>query len=539
MVKQEYAHLKDLVSGADLSELPEGLLRELETVRGADVLCGTDPELDRAIEDAARICPDLRDRLPNHAFSLFFDASPAKSENEDSVAVYARVARASEAAARICESEGAPARKRWAQMREQLCCSLRVLGELSEEENESRRLLARAVEAGEDAFQIFAECDRPRESAVAKGHLAHVLRIQASMAKDREESGRILARAIVAAEGARATLEHGLGNQQDQSQQLLNALSMVQLDGIRIFDGEDPGRNPARAVEEQKAALDKLIRKDDPQAYALAQEQLGLARSSQAELETGKEARRMHAAAAEAFEAASHIRSEKDAPARWAQCIAWLASSLRSQAESSGRSASARLYERAAGAYESALRVYTPEKFSKESIYYHEMLAEVLLARAALGEFGNVRQPLQRARKVYQRAIPIAAERGAPLDKARLQIGLVSTLRKLAFCVSADKAMRLYRQALEHCEEASGIFDREARPENRLKARVLLAAVFSETAYRCMNVNESVELFDRSIRIYEDGLKECEGPGESQRAGILRNLNKTREERDFRASSIS
>ena len=54
-----------------------------------------------------------------------------------------------------------------------------------------------------------------------------------------------------------------------------------------------------------------------------------------------------------------------------------------------------------------------------------------------------------------------------------------------------------------------------------------------------MNVNESVELFDRSIRIYEDGLKECEGPAESQRAGILRNLNKTREERDFRASAIS
>lgn len=539
MVEQENAHLKDMVSGVEPSELPEGFLRELEAVRSADVLCGPDPELDRAIEDAERVCPDLGDRLPNHAISLFLRVISARAEGDLATAI-SRVARASEAASRVCASEGAPARKRWAQMRNQLCSSLRVLGVMSEAEYESRRLFARAVDAGEEAVQAYSECDSPRDCAIAKGCLAHAMRNLASLEEDSDKSGRLLARAIATAENVRNTLAYGQENKQDQSHILLNTVSVVQLDVARIFDGEDPDRTPARAVEAQKAALDLLDRKTDPQAHALAQEQLGIARSRQAEVETGKKARRMLAAAAEAFEAALQVRSRKDDSIRWGLDQVRLAEALRGQAKSTGKAAAARLLERAAAAYEAALQAFTPEKFPEKSAYYHGDLAETLFDLAALDDDWDAYHVIDRARKVLQRAIPIAEGLGESLYRARLQFGLVTTHRKLAFHVSADKAMRLYRQALEHCEEALSVFYRlETRPEKRLMVRILLATVLSEMAYRCMELDESVELFDRSIRVYEEGLQECEGPAESQRAGILRNLNKTREERDFRASAIS
>lgn len=538
MVEQENAHLKDMVSGAEPSELPEGLLRELETVRSADVLCGPDPELDRAIEDAERTCPDLGDRLPNHAFRLFLREISGGAEGGLATAI-ARVARASEAASRVCASEGAPARKRWAQMRNQLCSSLRVLGVMSDAED-SRRLFARAVDAGEEAVQAYSECDRPWDCAIAKGCLAHAMRNLATLEEDSDKSGRLIARAIATAESVRNTLANGQENKQDQSQILLNTVSVVQLDVARIFDGEDPDRTPARAVEAQKAALDILDRKTDPQAYALAQEQLGIARTRQAEVETGKKARRMLAAAAEAFEAALQVRSRKDDSLRWGLDQVRLAEALRGQAKSTGKAAAARLLERAAGAYEAALQEFTPENFPEKSAYYHGDLAETLFDLAALDDDWDAYHVIDRARKVLQRAIPIAEGLGDSLYRARLQFGLVTTHRKLAFHVSADKAMRLYRHALELSEEALSVFYRlETRPEKRLMVRILLATVLSEMAYRCMDLDESVELFDRSIRVYEEGLLECEGPAESLRAGILRNLNKTREERDFRASAIS
>ena len=538
MFEQENARLKDQVSGVEPSELPEGLLRELETVRNADVLCGPDPELDRAIEDAARVCPDLGDRLPNHAFRLFLQASPADSEG-DLFTAFSRVARASEAASRVCASEGAPARKRWAQMQSQLCRSLRVLGVTSDAED-SRRLFSRAVDAGEEAVQAYSECDSPRDCAIAKGCLAHAMRNLASLEEDSDKSGRLLARAIATAESARNTLPLGQENLQDQSQILLNTLSVVQLAVAKIFDGEDPDRTPVRAVDAQKAALDFLDRKTDLQAYALAQEQLGIARSRQAEFETGKKACRMHAAAAEAFEAALQVRSRKDDSIRWGMDQVRLAEALRGQAKSTGKAAAARLLERAAAAYEAALQAFTPEKFPEKSAYYHGDLAETLFDLATLDDDWDAYHVIDRARKVLQRAIPIAEGLGDSLYRARLQFGLVTTHRKLAFHVSEDKAMRLYRHALEHCEEALSVFYQlETRPEKRLMVRILLATVLSEMAYRCMDLDESVELFDRSIRVFEEGLQECVGTAESQRAGILRNLNKTRKERDFRTSAIS
>ena len=538
MVEQENARLKEQVSGAEPSELPEGLLRELDTVRSADVLCGPDPELDRAIEVAAQVCPDLGDRLPNHAFRLFFREISAGAEGGLATS-FARVARASEAASRVCASEGAPARKRWAQMRNQLCSSLRVLGVMSDGED-SRRLFTRAVDAGEEAVHAYSECDSLRDCAIAKGCLAHAMRNLASLEEDSDKSGRLLARAIATAESVRNTLAYGQGEKQDQSQILLNIFSVVQLDFARIFDGEDPDRTPARAVKAQKVALDLLDRKTAPQAYALAQEQLGISRTRQAEVETGKKARRIFAAAAEAFEAALQIRSKKDDSLRWGLDQVRLAEALRGQAKSTGKAAAARLLERAASAYEAALQAFTPENFPEKSAYYHGDLAETLFDLAALDDDWDAYHVIDRARKVLQRAIPIAEGLGESLYRARLQVGLVTTHRKLAFHVSEDKAMRHYRQAMALCEDALSVFYRlETRPGKRLMVRIQLATVLSEMAYRCMDLDESVGLFDRSIRVYEEGLKECVGPAESQRASILRNLNKTRKERDFRASAIS
>ena len=536
MYSDEIERLKKNAAGENPTPLPDVLLRELEKVPGMDALCGQDPKLDRAVEDAVRICPDLAGILPAHAYGLFLDLSRVKLVDEGSMAATARVARASKLAAKLWMRSYPKKTYRYAQMKIQFCQCLIVLAE-HDAGVDTRLLLECAVEAGEESVAGFGERVNPEQWALANKEIAAAYLRLGVLADEREHSRRIFARAIEVCESAQRVMTRS--NSQQIWADLQYKLARALMHYADTFEGKEARDKLARAAGAQETVLECFDKSANPQSWATAQEQLGLIRATQAGLESGSRACQFHALAAKAFEASAGARASNPGPGNLGGTYARLASSLCWQARASDKKDAPRLYVEAISAYESALRWITPQNMPEDCAYCHDDLGETLLSLAALSEGKKALRYLSRAEEVYQKAIRIASRLGDALFLANLHDGLVRTLRRQAMFATADEAMKLRRRAIALCEDASRGLFMGGNPVERLMMQNLLGTVVGEAADGCASDEEAGELYARAIRIFEDGLRICQGEADSQRGEFRKKLKEMRDRRDMRTAGKS
>ena len=536
MDSDEIERLKKKAAGENPTPLPDVLLREFEKVPGVEALCGQDPKLDRAVEEAERICPDLAGILPAHAYGLFLDLNRNNFADEGSMAATACVARASKLAAKLWMRSYPKKTYRYAQMKMQFCKCLIVLAEHGAG-LDTRRLLESAVEAGEESVEAFGERVNPEQWAVANLELAAAYLRLGTLADEREYSRRIFVRAIEVSESAQRVMTRSSSPQiwADLQYKLARSLMLY----ADTFEGKEAREKLARACDAQETVLECFDKNANPYSWATAQEQLGLIRATQAGLESGSRACQLHAAAATAFKASVGVRARIPGPSNLGGTYARLASSLCLQARASDKKDATRLYVEAISAYESALRWITPQNLPVDCAYCHDDLGETLLSLAALSEGKKASRYLSRAEKVYQKAIRIASRLGDALFLANLHDGLVRTLRRQAMFAPADEAMELRLRAIALCEDASKGLFMGGNPVERLMMQNLLGTVVGEAADGCANDEEAGEFYDRAIRIFEDGLRICQGEAESQRGEFRKKLKVMRDRRDMRTAGKS
>ena len=495
-------------------KLPDGLRRELAEIRGSNVLCGKDAELDGALAEAVRDCDDLGERLMVHVFRRIGEAARARDEGEDPTGAYFRAARVCEAALRagVAEREGENARERLAIARCGLSASLRALGELSKNNADSVRLFARAVEVGEEAARAVSEQDAPQEWAAAQSGLADALCKQGLFLDDENVSRPLYERAVEAGEAAKRVLRRRDGR--DEWVDLRRCLAISYLELGLIIDGEGSHRMLARSASAFKSVLRHMKRQVDPQKYTRTLESLGLAHMKRGELlmevDEGKHARRHFARAANVFErACNSVVREKD-PMRWARNHTRVGSCCRARAGLASRPVAMVFFSRAVASYEAALKVYTPEDAPWEWAVYHERLGSCLVDMANRCNGSAARSLFSRSLDAYEGAMKSVNSRNAPQLWAMIQTSISLAHRWQGSKGPGYEAMRHFQRSMEVCDGARMVFDRlgSAGFEQCL-SRHFLGSLLGEMADHAKDREEALEYLERGVRLCEEGVNIC------------------------------
>lgn len=495
-------------------KLPDGLRRELAEVRGSDVLCGKDAELDGALADAGRDCDDLGERLMVHVYRHIGEAARARDEGEDPTGAYFRAARVCEATLRagVAEHEGENARERLAIARCGLSASLRALGELSNNNADSIRLFARAVEVGEEAARAVTEQDSPQEWAAAQCGLADALFKQGLFLDDVNASRPLYERAVEAGEAAKRVLRRRDGR--DEWVELQSCLATSYLELGLIIDGEESHGMLVRSVSAFKSALRHMKRESDPQKYTRMLESLGLAHMKRGELlmevDGGKDSLRHFARAAKDFERACHsVNREKD-PMRWARNHTRVGSCCRGRARLGKWPVAMVFLSRAVASYEAALKVYTPEDAPWEWAVYHERLGSCLVDMANSCNGQMARRLFSRALDAYDGAMKSVNSRNAPQLWAMIQTSISLAHRWQGSKGPAYEAMRHFQRSMEVCEGARKVFDRLGSAEfEQCLSRHFLGSLLGEMADHAKDKEEALEYVERGVRYCEEGVNIC------------------------------
>lgn len=515
--------------------LPHVLLQELDMVRGSDVLCGNDAELDETLEKAARDCEDLGDRLMVHVFRLIGEATRARDEGEDATGAFSRAARACEAALRVgaTDDEGENVRERRAFARFGLSTSLRALGDLSDDAEESIRLFARAVEVGEEAARAISEEEAPHEWAAAQSGLADALYKQALFLDEEKTSRPLYERAIKAGEAARRILKKRiLWRRRDRHEwaELQKCLATSYLEIAMYINGEESHELLVRSVKAHRSALRNVNRKAYPMKYTRILESLGLACMKQGSLKFGKEGRRHLDKAADAFQMAYKSVRREEEPLCWVRNQARMGSCLRARAAISSRMVALILLSRAVVAYESSLKLLSHDGTPKDWAVYHDDMGDCLFDMAHRCSGETARRLFSRAQGAYEEALKSVNRKNGPHFWASLQTSIAATLRRQAIAGPEFEAMRLLASAQKVCEGAMRAFDSLGATKGQGLTRSYLATIIGGIAVRTMDKDEALALYKKAIMICEEGVKICKrGQAENQRVDLLDSLKRLRQ----------
>lgn len=422
MIALENQFRAELLATEALHELPDSIRKIVERATGTEFLPDPDPSLDKALAESTLDVEELGKLLLVRSFRGFDETVRAHAAGDDSGEGFVFAARSADAASRLLASaEGMAARE----IRGEALCSLSsCLAELGELRNsfsqrkESAKLLLGAVVAGDDASEAFGERDNPKGWARAQCVYAHALRLwgrKDEFDEDEDEDGfeiededkafGILLEAIDAGKAAQRVLT--MLDAPLEWARIQNFIVSVAIESAEFEIGRREMEILLSAISMQLKALEILDREKDPLDWAVAQEQLGMAKSGLSftgKLELEEECE-LEKEAAEAFKAALLVRSREDEPELWAANQKRLASALQSQAIMDSDENAVRIYGEAIAAYEAALEVYTLEKFVVDFHYCHCGLGDSLVNLADQDNVADPRVLLERAMKSYQSAM--------------------------------------------------------------------------------------------------------------------------------------
>ena len=522
--------------------LPESLLRELEEVRGSEVLCGRDVDLDGALAEAERDCDDLGQRLIAHVFHLVGEAAHVRDNGEDPASAYSRAARACEAALRVARSSKGEkdAEERLAIARYGLSASLRALGELSDDAEASIRLYARAVVIGEEMVRAVSVDEAPRKWGVAQSDLADALCKQASLLKEENESLPLYRRAIEVGEAAQRILKKRFfGNRRERHEwsELQFCLAKSYLEIAISIDGEETRDLLERSLVSYRSSLRNMDRKGFPMKRITALEGLGRVLMLLGDLRNGKYGRRDFDMAAHAFRMACAASRREWKPMSLAMNRTRLGACYRARAGVSSRFIARFFLSASAEAYRASLRLFTPDDTPVSWMENQERLGSCLLELS--GYFGGAksRRLIVRSQEAFKTAMHIDEAENFPHMRATIQNRLAVAHRKLAKAGPKSEAMDHYNRAREACEAAIEVFDKMGTAEERIMNRYYLSTLFSEMARFVEDKEEALELHDRAIEICEEGLSMRDGDVEvSQYDELLDNLKFLRQRTLFQKS---
>lgn len=525
MIKMEDDKMKALHADPKLKKLPAALSIELERDVDADVLCGPDPKLDELLEEAARECDDLGDRLLVRIFGDCLPSDIARMERDDLRNVYSAMVRTCEAASRVFAKEGrTDSGLYWSQVRGGLAVGLRHLGELSEDSVASRRLLMRAVEVAEELVRTTPRVATPEKRAKALEALAESYGKLAIRTEPDPGTRPLLERAVEVWEDCVQA-----GTKPDAPKlwslhQTSLAVALMKL--CHLADAEDRRTLLARAAKAQQAAISTMDRKSEPMDWIRAHERLGAIRAVQADRETAETALRFRSAAVKALKIALREISREEQPTLWADTQASLAALLVMQARGGAKEAFAELFQSAINAYEKALQATSREKYPVEFAHYNSKVGELLLEQAHMTK-GKKKEKrlLERARECLETAMQDIDAPNAAAFWAVTHFCLSKTLSKLAQHGPKDLAIRHYRRSVEIGDRLLKFIDENGWQNEQISIRVFLGTTIGELASHVINtpdMDDARELFERAQELYQDALRRCTGNA-SARAGEVWN----------------
>ena len=443
MIELESQFRADLLASEATCELPESIRQILDRADGTNTLSGPEPELEKALAESTLEVEDLGKRLLVRSYRAFDEAVRARSAGEASGESFVLAARAADAAARLLASaKGKDAREIRGEALCSLSSSLAKLGELRDSFGRlqvSSDLLRLAVDSGNEASQAFGERENPKGWARAQCVHANALRLWAEKveieAEDEDEVWDVWHNALKAAREAQGVLT--MEDAPLEWARIQNFRVNLALESAELEFGRMELEILSRAEAMQMEALAILDREMHPLDWAVAQEQLGMAKSNLSftgKLGEKKECK-LEEEAAKAFGAALLVRNREEDPELWARNQKRMARALAFQATMDSEEKAAGIYREAIAAYEAALEVYTLEEFVVDFHYCHSGLGDALVALADQDLVEDRRDLLERALKSYNSAMSACEDSSG---REMVQSDMDKAQRKLAALIKSE-----------------------------------------------------------------------------------------------------
>ena len=517
MLELEYEGLAALLADEKLRDLPPALSGAFSRTPEVDVLCGQDMDLDDLLAKASGECDYLGDRLQVFVAGLAKRAEAARLVGHDPENAYAALSLASQAFCRFLGKEGKEAQK-WCLFRCLQSFSLILMGKLADDLTVSRRLLDRGTEVAEEVVLNFPEAENPELWARGQFHLGFAHGARVIFANDKDESRRILELSREHFDSAMRIWTFDAAPKQWSFMQ--SYLGETQIEYSRFAEKSEGYAVLARAAKAQEAALKILGRETSLGERIRSQTTLGNLLMRQADFVDDRKRRSLFASAGRIFKEALRGLTKEKEPLAWAHAHGGLAGAILRRAELESKDVPL-IIEKAVESYEKAMQVFSrdkyPEHFAAMSAATGGALVE--LAHAASGK--KARKYMERSIDAYEKAIPAVSSDKDPELWVSLRFCLSDSLRQLGQeCSDDDLAASHFRRSAELGE----VVLKTTLLQNDMNAivtmRSFLGMIYAEMADRSGDEKETEELFEKSIRIYEEALECCKGEAADRREEI-------------------
>lgn len=514
MLELEYEGLAALLADEKLQELPPALSGAFSRTPDVDVLCRQDADLDDLLAKASGECDDLCDRLQVFAARLAKRADAARSDGDEPENQFAALALACQTLCRALGKEGKEARK-WGIFRCLQSYNLIMMGKLADDLTVSRRLLERGTEAAEEVILNFPEAENPELWANGQFHLACAHGARADFASDKDESRRILELSRKHFDLAMRIWTFEAAPKQWSL--LQSYLAETQIEYSRIAEESEAYAVLARAAKAQEAALKILGRETSLGERFRSQTTLGNLLMRQADFVDNRKRRSLLASAGRIFkEALRGLTMEKE-PLAWAHAHCGLAGALLGRAELESKDVPL-IIEKAVESYEKAMQVFRRDKYPEDFAAISAATGGALVELAHSVRGKKARKYLERSIDAYEKAIPAVSSEKDPELWVSLRFCLSDSLRQLGQeCSDDDLAASLFRRSADLGEEALKATVLQNDMNEIVTMQSFLGMIYAEMADRSGDEKESDELFEKSIRVYEEALECCKGEAADRR----------------------
>ena len=328
-------------------------------------------------------------------------------------------------------------------------------------------LLKQAVQAYQDALEVYTQADLPQDWAATQADLGNALVEEANNTDPFTASMPVIQEAVKAYRNAlevrtRAALpldwartQMGLGN----------ALTLESLAAAFVSLSLSTSLHD-QAVEAYRNALQVLTKADQPQDWAATQMNLGgILLDEGMRAHTDDKALAWYDQAVEAYRAALQVYTEADLPQDWAKTQGKLGIALTSEGVHAGDDKAIALFDEAAAVYRNMLQVYTEADLP---VNWAETQNHLGYALELEGDRANGEKAialLNQAAEANRTALQVFTKAARPQDWALTQMDLGDVLVDEGLhAATGDKAMAWYDQAVEAYHAALQVYTQADNP---------------------------------------------------------------------------